>query len=72
MFSRVITAAINAPTMVPITIIEVKVVVELMFGRIATIIVTMAQKSLIWNKLKQGISIRSLIMTVSKIDTVYA
>ncbi|MGB6526556.1 MAG: hypothetical protein WBF33_00465, partial [Candidatus Nitrosopolaris sp.] len=26
----------------------------------------------IWNKLKQGISIRSLIMTVSKIDTVYA
>ena len=24
----------------------------------------------IWNKLKQGISIRSLIMTVSKIDTV--
>jgi hypothetical protein len=26
----------------------------------------------IWNKLKQGISIRSVIMTVSKIDTVYA
>ena len=26
----------------------------------------------IWNKLKQGISIRSLIMTVSKIDKVYA
>jgi hypothetical protein len=26
----------------------------------------------IWNKLKQEISIRSLIMTVSKIDTVYA
>ena len=26
----------------------------------------------IWNKLKQAISIRSLIMTVSKIDTVYA
>jgi hypothetical protein len=26
----------------------------------------------IWNKLKQGISIRSLIMTVGKIDTVYA
>ena len=26
----------------------------------------------IWNKLKQGISIRSLIMTASKIDTVYA
>ncbi|MGC2681179.1 MAG: transposase, partial [Candidatus Nitrosopolaris sp.] len=26
----------------------------------------------IWNKLKQGISIRSLIMTVSKIDTVCA
>ncbi|MGC2682967.1 MAG: hypothetical protein WA323_13975, partial [Candidatus Nitrosopolaris sp.] len=26
----------------------------------------------IWDKLKQGTSIRSLIMTVSKIDTVYA
>jgi hypothetical protein len=25
----------------------------------------------IWDKLKQGISIRSLIMTVGKIDTVY-
>ena len=46
LFSRVMTAAINAPIMVPNTIMEVKLIVKLGLGRIATIIVRTAQKSL--------------------------
>ena len=44
--SRVITAAIVEPAMVPITIIEAKVIVRLGFGLTARIIVITIQKSL--------------------------
>jgi len=40
------TAAINAPAMVPIIIIEVKVIVRPLFVRTGIIIVTIIRKSL--------------------------